>query len=244
MALKVENLTYTYPSGDMALRGISFTLEEGHTLALIGPNGAGKTTLLESLNGMLEAKGTLEVFGLPVDKAHITEVRRLVGLLFEDPTDQLFMPTVLEDVAFGPLNYLKDPSEALKRAREALAAVGMADYEERAPHHLSLGQRKRIALATVLALDCRLLVLDDPTNGLDPEGREELMALVTALPLTKLLASHDLELVWELADEVAILSKGQLVAEGPARELLSDEALLRANGLRLPPQARQALFWF
>lgn len=219
------------------MRGISFTLEEGHTLALIGPNGAGKTTLLESLNGMLEAKGTLEVFGLPVDKAHITEVRRLVGLLFEDPTDQLFMPTVLEDVAFGPLNYLKDPSEALRRAQEALAAVGMTDYEERAPHHLSLGQRKRVALATVLALDCRLLVLDDPTNGLDPEGREELMALVTALPLTKLLASHDLELVWELADEVVILSKGQLVAEGPARELLSDEVLLRANGLRLPPQA-------
>ena len=237
--LSLRDLSFRYPDGQPALAGVSFEVAEGETVALIGPNGAGKSTLLLHLNGILRGAGTVEVCGLPLDDHNLREIRRLVGLVFEDPDDQVFMPTVFDDVAFGALNLGLPEAEARARTEAALQAVGMAAYAARPPHHLSLGQRKRVALATVLVMDCRLLALDDPTGGLDPAGREDFLALLAALPQTKLIATHDLEMVWDLAARVVLMDQGQVVTVGAARELLRDEALLRAHGLRVPPQGRQ-----
>ncbi len=240
LALRVRNLTYSYPDGREALRGVHLEVASGETLGLIGPNGAGKSTLLLHLNGILRGEGTVEVFGRVVNDGSLREVRRLVGLLFEDPSDQLFMPTVFDDVAFGALNLGLSEAEARERTEAALRSVGMLEYADRPPQHLSLGQRKRVALATVLVLDCRLLALDDPTGGLDPAGREDFVRLFSSLPLTKIIATHDLDLAWGLCERVALMDGGQIVASGPARQVLCDEPLLRAHGLRLPRSVRAA----
>lgn len=237
-ALSLRSLTYAYPDGQSALAGVSFDVAAGETVALIGPNGAGKSTLLLHLNGILRGAGTVEVCGLPLNEKNLREIRRLVGLVFEDPHDQLFMPTVFDDVAFGALNLGLPEPEARARTEAALQAVDMAAFAARPPHHLSLGQRKRVALATVLVMDCRLLALDDPTGGLDPAGREDFLALLASLPQTKLLATHDLEMVWDRCNRVVLMEQGQVVAQGETRAVLSEEGLLRDHGLRLPPQAR------
>jgi cobalt/nickel transport system ATP-binding protein len=236
--LSVSQLAYSYPDGHQALRGLSFSLQPGERVALIGPNGAGKSTLLLHLNGLLPdrvpAVPAITVDGLPLVAPNLAEIRRRVGLLFQDPDDQLFCPTVWEDVAFGPQQLGVREPELSRRVGESLAQVGLAGFEERLPHHLSRGEKRRACLAGLLACDARLLVLDEPTSDLDPRGRRELMALLTRLPMGQLIATHDLEFVVEICPRAIVLDGGRIVADGPTVELLDDEALMLAHGLERP----------
>lgn len=234
-ALLLENVRYAYPDGHVALRGVDLSLAPGERMALLGPNGAGKTTLVLHLNGILGGGGgRVSVAGLDVARPHLTEIRRRVGIVFQDPDDQLFMPTVAEDVAFGPANLgLRGP--ALRaRVTEALEAVGMAEHRDRAPHHLSFGQRRRVAVATVLAMRPEVLVLDEPSSNLDPASRRELAGIVRQLPITVLMVTHDLPYAVELCSRATILDNGQIVADGPTADLLADRDLLARHRLELP----------
>ena len=236
--IAVRGLSYRYPDGHDALRDVSFTLAAGERVALIGPNGAGKSTLLLHLNGLLPDRPpstpAVTVDGLPVAEANLREIRRRVGLLFQDPDDQLFCPTVWEDVAFGPRQLgLREP-ELSRLVTKSLAQVGLAGFEERLPHHLSRGEKRRACLAGLLACDARVLVLDEPTSDLDPRGRRELMALLSRLPVAQLIATHDLEFVVEICPRTIVLDGGRIVADGPTRRLLDDEPLMLAHGLERP----------
>ena len=236
--IAVRGLSYRYPDGHDALLDVSFALAPGERVALIGPNGAGKSTLLLHLNGLLPDRPpsmpAVTVDGLPVAEANLREIRRKVGLLFQDPDDQLFCPTVWEDVAFGPRQLgLREP-ELSRLVTESLAQVGLAGFEERLPHHLSRGEKRRACLAGLLACDARVLVLDEPTSDLDPRGRRELMALLSRLPVAQLIATHDLEFVVEICPRTIVLDGGRVVADGPTRRLLDDEPLMLAHGLERP----------
>lgn len=230
-AVRLQGVNFSYPGGEPVLHDISFEIDAGSCTGLIGPNGAGKSTLLLLLNGLLRGEGEIEVLGLSPSHRSIVELRRRVGIVFQDPDDQLFMPVVLEDVALGPLNLGASPAEAERLAREALDRVGMAHAAARAPHRLSLGQRKRVALAAVLAMDPQVLVLDEPTAGLDPRGRHEFLCLLRTLTATRLIATHDLALVGEVCDRVIVLDEGRVVAQGRPEDILQDRALLAAHGL-------------
>lgn len=233
--LSVTGLAYAYPDGHQALYGVDLELVEGERVALLGPNGAGKTTLVLHLNGILQpGKGRVEISGLPVTKHHLAEVRRRVGLVFQDPDDQLFMPTVADDVAFGPANLGLSGAELTERVEHALELVGMADYAKRPPHHLSYGQRRRVAVATVLAMQPEILVLDEPSSNLDPASRRELSDILLALDVTILMVTHDLPYALELCPRSVVLSDGVIVADGETREVLSDEAFMQAHRLELP----------
>lgn len=230
--LDVENLWFAYPDGQVALQGISFSIAAGEKVALIGPNGAGKSTLLWHLNGLLQPqRGQVRVAGLEARGRTLGQVRAAVGLVFQDPNDQLFSPTVFEDVAFGPLYQGLSEVETRARVAEALAAVGMSAYATRASHRLSLGEKKRIALATVLALRPALLALDEPTAGLDPRARRQLSALLGTLPPALLIATHDLGWVAEVCTRMVVLDAGRVVASGPTAAILSNTALLEQHGL-------------
>ena len=234
-ALSVRELSYSYPDGHRALLGVNLHLEDGERVALLGPNGAGKTTLVLHLNGVLRAQaGGIAVGGLPVTREHLAEIRRKVGLVFQDPDDQLFMPTVKEDVAFGPANLGLRGEQLRERVDAALAAVGMEAHAERPPHHLSFGQRRRVAVATVLAMDPEVLVLDEPSSNLDPAGRRELAEILKRLDLTMLMVTHDLPYALELCPRAVIMNAGVIVADGPTRDILSDTSLMAANRLELP----------
>jgi len=237
-ALRVEGLTYAYPDGSVALRGVDLTVGEGERVALLGPNGAGKTTLVLHLNGVLHGgAGTVEVGGLRVearDRARLSEIRRRVGIVFQDPDDQLFMPTVAEDVAFGPANLGLRGAELSERVDEALEAVGMAEHRDQVPHHLSFGQRRRVAVATVLAMRPQLLVLDEPSSNLDPASRRELAEILQRLPVTVLMVTHDLPYAMQLCPRSVILDGGRIAADGATAGLLADDDLLRAHRLELP----------
>lgn len=236
--LEVRNLSYCYPDGHPALRGLSFGIAPGERVALIGPNGAGKSTLLLHLNGLLPdhvpSSPAVTVDGLPLTETNLPEVRRRVGLLFQDPDDQLFCPTVGEDVGFGPRQLGVREPELSSRVTSSLAQVGLAGFEERLPHRLSRGEKRRVCLAGLLACEARLLVLDEPTSDLDPRGRRELMALLSNLDVAQLIATHDLELVVALCPRSIVLDGGRIVADGPTLELLDDEALMLAHGLERP----------
>jgi cobalt/nickel transport system ATP-binding protein len=234
-ALEVRGLAYSYPDGHRALRNIDIRVAAGERIALLGPNGAGKSTLILHLNGILQpSAGDVHVGGLPVAKEHLKEIRRRVGIVFQDPDDQLFMPTVADDVAFGPAN-LGLRGEALdRRGRDALAAVGMADAADRPPHHLSFGQRRRVAVASVLAMEPQILVLDEPTSNLDPTARRDLADILVALPVTAIIATHDLPYALELCPRALILNDGVIVADGPTTHILADAPLMAANRLELP----------
>ncbi|GAA3190744.1 energy-coupling factor ABC transporter ATP-binding protein [Dactylosporangium siamense] len=237
-SLRVTGLHFAYPDGHVALRGVDLTVPQGERVALLGPNGAGKTTFVLHLNGINTATGGgVEVGGLavdPRDRTGLKEVRRRVGIVFQDPDDQLFMPTVAEDVAFGPANLGLRGAELAERVDEALAAVGMGAVRDRAPHHLSFGQRRRVAVATVLAMRPEILVLDEPSSNLDPASRRELAGILRSLPVTLLMVTHDLPYALELCPRAVILDEGRIVADGPTRELLADADLLERHRLELP----------
>jgi cobalt/nickel transport system ATP-binding protein len=241
--LAVSSLSFAYPDGRQALRGIDLSLAAGERVALLGPNGAGKTTLVLHLNGVLHGgTGSVVVDGLPVnprDRSSLAEVRRRVGIVFQDPDDQLFMPTVADDVAFGPSNLGLRGVALTERVDEALAAVGMSEHRDRAPHHLSFGQRRRVAVATVLAMRPSLLVLDEPSSNLDPASRRELAEILTSLsvegrPVTMLMVTHDLPYAMQLCERSVILDDGAVVADAPTADLLRDEPLLARHRLELP----------
>jgi cobalt/nickel transport system ATP-binding protein len=234
-SLRVDDLAFAYPDGHQALFGVDLRIEPGERVALLGPNGAGKTTLVLHLNGILRGgRGSVTVAGLPVDQRHLQEVRRRVGIVFQDPDDQLFMPTVGEDVAFGPRNLGLPESEVAARVTAALDQVGMAGSADRPPHHLSFGQRRRVAVATVLSMHPEILVLDEPSSNLDPAGRRELAEVLQALPVTMLMVTHDLPYALQLCPRSVVLDGGIVVADGPTRELLADTGLLARHRLELP----------
>ncbi|PAZ14618.1 cobalt ABC transporter ATP-binding protein [Streptomyces sp. SA15] len=234
-SLEVAGLAFAYPDGHQALFGVDFTIARGERVALLGPNGAGKTTLVLHLNGILTGgTGTVKVAGLPVGRQHMAEIRRKVGIVFQDPDDQLFMPTVREDVAFGPAAAGVKGPELEARVRTALERVGMRDFADRPPHHLSFGQRRRVAVATVLAMEPEILVLDEPSSNLDPASRRELADILRSLDVTVLMVTHDLPYALELCPRSLILSEGTIAADGKTAELLSDDELMRAHRLELP----------
>jgi cobalt/nickel transport system ATP-binding protein len=233
--IAVSGLTFAYPDGRRALEGVDLHVHPGERVALLGPNGAGKTTLVLHLNGiLLPERGTVAVAGIPVTKEHFTEVRRRVGLVFQDPDDQVFMPTVFEDVAFGPANLGLRGAELEARVGTALAAVGMEEHRHRVPHHLSFGERRLVAIATVLAMEPEILVLDEPSANLDPAGRRELAEVLRRLGLTMLMVTHDLPYALHLCERAVVMSRGRITADGPIEEILSDRALMAANRLELP----------
>ncbi len=232
--IEVENLSFAYPDGHRALAGVALHIAPGEKVALLGPNGAGKSTLILHLNGILRAQsGRVRVSGVEVGSKTLGRVRQAVGLVFQNPDDQLFSPTVFDDVAFGPIYQGLPPAEVPLRVDEALAAVGMSDYRGRVSHHLSTGEKKRIAIATVLSMQPEILVLDEPTAGLDPRARRGLITLLRTLPQTMLIATHDIRMVMELAPRVVVMDHGQVVADGPAESLLADADLLAAHGLEV-----------
>ena len=237
-ALEVRHLTYAYPGGREALRDVSFSVAAGECVGLLGPNGAGKSTLLLHLNGLLPERppriASVSVGDLPLLAENLATARQRVGFLFQDPDDQLVSATVFEDVAFGPRQLGVDGAVLRHLVASCLKQVGLEGFEERPPHRLSHGEKRRVCLAGVLACKPAVLVLDEPTSDLDPRGRREFKALLRALPGAKIIATHDLELAVELCSRVLVLDGGQLVAQGPTLELLADEPLMLAHGLEKP----------
>lgn len=230
-ALELAGLNFAYPDGHAAIRGVSLTIHPGEKVALVGPNGSGKSTLLLNLIGIFQGDGQVKISSVPVIEENLALIRARVGLVFQNPDDQLFSPTVYEDVAFGPL-YMGLPEEDVhSRAKYALEQVGMEDYAGRLSYHLSAGEKKRVAIATVLSMQPEVIVLDEPTAGLDPRARRSLIDLLTELPQTLLVATHDLRMVGELLPRTLILDQGKIVADGSTRALLSDTALIESHGL-------------
>jgi energy-coupling factor transporter ATP-binding protein EcfA2 len=237
-ALTIRQLRHRYADGTEALAGIDLEVQRGECVGLIGPNGAGKSTLLLHLNGVLPATLPREpmvwIDGVPLLAANAAAIRRKVGLLFQDPDDQLFCPTVGDDVAFGPQQLGLGGAALAAAVAAALQQVGMTGSERRPPHRLSHGEKSRVCLAGVLACSPTLLALDEPTSNLDPRGRREFKALLVTLPGTKIIATHDLEMVAELCTRAVVLDRGRLVADGPAQQILGDEALMLRHGLEVP----------
>ena len=237
-ALEVRDLRFRYPDGTDALRGVSFAVRTGERVALVGPNGSGKSTLLLHLNGLLPeregGKGAVSVHGRAVHSAIVAQVRREVGLLFQDPDDQLFCPTVYEDVAFGPEQFGWPRERVAAAVADALRATDLTGYEARPPHHLSSGEKRRVCLAGILACEPRVLVLDEPTSNLDPRGKRHLLETLRALSATLIVATHDLELAVGLCPRTIVLDGGAVVADGPTSSVLSDGPLMLAHGLETP----------
>jgi cobalt/nickel transport system ATP-binding protein len=230
--IEIRNLSFTYPDGKQALDSVNLSVMPGEKIALVGANGAGKSTLLLHLNGIFEGSGQIALGGVELNKRNLARIRALVGVVFQNPDDQLFSPTVFEDVAYGPIYQGLDKSAVLAKVGQALDAVHMQGYEQRNPYHLSGGEKKRIAIATVLSMQPQVLVFDEPTAGLDPRARRELIELLHELPQTMLIATHDLGLVARLTPRTVILNHGKIAADGPSPEILGDEHLLEENGLR------------
>ena len=234
-SLEVIDLSFSYPDGHEALRSVDLHVHHGERVALLGPNGAGKTTLLLHLNGIFRpTSGKVRIAGLDISDESLMEVRRRVGLVFQDPDDQLFMPTVGQDVAFGPANFGVEGDELESRVTDALGAVSMLDAVDRAPHHLSYGERRRVAIATVLAMRPEILVLDEPTSNLDPASRRELIDVLRGLPITQLLVTHDLPFALELCSRALVIDEGRIVAADSTVEILSDDVLMKTHRLELP----------
>ncbi len=233
--IRIDGLRYAYPDGQHALDGVDFTVTKGERVAILGPNGAGKTTLMLHLNGVLTAtSGTVEVCGIPLVRKNLRQIRQLVGLVFQDPDDQLFMPTVAQDVAFGPANFGVTGEELAARVAAALEVVSLTDLAERSPAHLSGGQRRRAALATVLACQPEILVLDEPSANLDPVARRDLAETLLGLDTTLLVVTHDLPYAAQLCERAVVIDSGVVVADGDVRSILSDEGLLARHRLELP----------
>jgi cobalt/nickel transport system ATP-binding protein len=233
--IAVEGLSYRYPDGTEALREVQLHIHPGERVALLGPNGAGKTTLILHMNGIhMPQEGAVSVSGLPLDKGTVPEIRRRVGVVFQDPEDQLFMTSVREDVEFGPRNLGLNGAELDARVEGALAAVEVDDLADRSPQHLSFGQKRRVAIAGVLAMEPEIIVLDEPTSNLDPAARRELSGILRDLDVTQLIVTHDLPYALELCPRSVIIDDGAIVADGPTAEILADADLLDRHRLALP----------
>jgi cobalt/nickel transport system ATP-binding protein len=233
--IEILGLDFSYPDGTEALRGIDLHIHRGERVALLGPNGAGKTTLILHMNGIHRAQaGTVTVSGLPVTASNLLEIRRRVGLVFQDPDDQLFMPTVREDVEFGPRNLGVTGKELVQRVAAAMTSLEVVDLANRAPNHLSFGQKRRVSMAGVMAMEPEILVLDEPTSNLDPASRQDLTRALVSLDVTQLIVTHDLLYALEVCPRSVIIDSGRIVADGPTRELLADADLLAAHRLALP----------
>ena len=232
--IEIKNLDFTYPDGTKALDEVSLDVFEGEVVAIIGPNGAGKSTLLLHLNGLLNGVGHIKIFDKPLGRENMPFIRQKVGFVFQDPQDQLFMPTVYEDVAFGPRNLGLKKEDVDKQVRYALNEVGLWDKSDHLSYHLSLGEQKRVSIATVLSMSPEVLVLDEPSSNLDAVSRRHLIKLLKGFAITQIIVTHDLELVIELCSRVVLLDKGKIIRDAPARETLSDRALLESHGLELP----------
>ena len=233
-AVEIVNLWYAYPDGNKALSGLSLRITHGEKVALIGRNGAGKSTLLMHLNGVLRGNGKIVIDGLELTDKTVKEVRKKVGLVFQEPNEQLFCPTVFDDVAFGPLNLRFPKDEVRERVEMALKLVGLKGYEERASFHLSIGERKRVAIATVLSYSPEILAFDEPSSNLDPKHRRMLINWLKSFDKTLIVATHDLDLALEVCERCVVLNNGQTVADGRSDEILRDEDLLEKNDLELP----------
>ena len=232
--LHVQDLHYSYHDGHTALRGVSFEMFAGEKVALVGPNGAGKSTLMLHLNGILTGQGDVTVGDKRIMRDNLPAIRAMVGLVFQNPDDQLFSPTVFEDVAFGPLHMGLSKDEVVARVESALNDVRMSNYRDRLSHHLSVGEKKRIAIATVLSMNPQILVLDEPSAGLDPRARRTLINLLRELPITMLVSTHDMKLVEELFPRTIVMDEGMIVADGKTKDILADAKLLEAHGLEKP----------
>lgn len=236
--IEIANLHFRYSDGHYAVRGVTLRVNEGESVGLIGPNGAGKSTLLLHLNGILperhESPSGITICGVPLTENNIYDFRQKVGVLFQDPDDQLFCPTVYEDVAFGPQQFAASGDEIHRRVNEALEMVNLMGYEKRSPHHLSAGEKQRVCLAGILACKPRILALDEPTRGLDPRGKRKLQSILQNIHATKIIATHDLELVVELCERVIVMDEGAIIADGLTRQILSNESLMVAHGLEKP----------
>jgi cobalt/nickel transport system ATP-binding protein len=234
-AVRVDGLRFAYPDGRVALDGVDLTVDDGERVAVLGPNGAGKTTLVLHLNGIhVASAGRVRIGGLAVERGNLREIRQRVGVVFQDPDDQLFMPTLRQDVAFGPANLGLRGAALADRVESALARVGLTGFGDRSPHHLSLGERRRAAIATVLAMEPEVLVLDEPSANLDPVARRELAELLQGLDLTMLLVTHDLPYALQLCPRSVILDRGRIVADAPTPELFGDRERMAAHRLELP----------
>ncbi len=231
VAVRIEDLSFSYPDGHRALRSVSLVFREKESVAVMGPNGAGKSTLALHLNGILAGSGRVEVMGLEVNRKNLKEIRNRVGLVFQDPDDQLFSPTVRDDVAFGPLNQGLTPEQVDHAVKRALAWVGMEGFEDRSSHHLSFGEKKRLSMATVLSMDPDILVLDEPVSNMDPRGRREFIALIRSLEATKVLVTHDIDMARQTCDRVVLMDSGEVVADGRTGAIFDDAELLERHGL-------------
>jgi len=231
VAIRIVDLNYSYPDGRRALNSVNLVVHRDETVGIMGPNGAGKSTLALHLNGILSGQGLVEIMGLEVKKKNLREVRNMVGLVFQDPDDQLFSPTVKEDVAFGPLNQRLSPEQVDHAVSRALAWVGMEGFEDRSPFHLSFGEKKRVSLATVLSMHPEIMVLDEPVSNMDPRGRREFIELIDTLEATKLVITHDLAMTREVCDRVVVMDKGEIVTDGRPEDICSDRLLLERHGL-------------
>lgn len=238
--LSTENLSFTYPDGTQALKNINIEIEKGEKVAIIGPNGAGKSTLFSHFNGLTEpTSGCVKIEGKAIsfEKDELLKVRQKVGIVFQDPNDQLFAPTVKEDIAFGPMNLGLSYDEVEKRVEDALKMVGMENYEDKTPHHLSGGQQKRIAIAGIIAMKPEIMILDEPTAGLDPDGVEKVLNIMNQLNkegMTLIISSHDIDMISKYADKIFILYNGEIIESGNKNKIFSDMELLKKAHLRTP----------
>ena len=233
--IAAKDLCYTYPDGTRGIKDVSFRITHGESVAIVGSNGAGKSTLLLHLNGyLLPTRGTLRIGDFPLSKKNLKAVRRTVGMVFQDPDDQLFMPTVFDDVAFGPLNLGLPPEEVEDVVVRALDTVGISHLKERPPYRLSGGEKRAVAIATVLSMSPDILVMDEPTSGLDPRARRRLIELLKTFKHTKVIATHDLDMAVDLCERTIVIYEGSVTADGPTLELLQDETLLTRSGLEKP----------
>lgn len=237
--IEIKNLNFSYPDSPKVLIDIDMDILEGESVGIIGPNGAGKSTLLLHMNGLINGKIGIKIFGLEPNKDNMVEIRKRVGFVFQNSEDQLFMPTVFEDVSFGPLNLNLPKEEIVRNTEEALEEVEMFEKKDHLSHHLSIGEQKRVAIATVLSMKPEVLILDEPSSNLDPHSRRHLIELIKSFKATKIIATHDLEMILQLCDRVFIMDKGKIISEGIPEDLLSNEGLMENHGLEVPASLRK-----
>lgn len=232
--INLKDVTFAYPGGTEVLKRISFHVSEGEQVGLIGANGSGKTTLMRAILGLIAVRGEITVDRMPVDKAHLAEIRRTIGFVLQDSEQQMFMPTVLEDMVFGPINYGMSRQEAEQRANETLQSLQLEKLKHAHNHRLSGGEKKMAAIATILTMQPKCILMDEPTSSLDPYYRRKLIQTLQTIPGTKIIASHDMDFILETCDRVLLLGEGRRVADADARTILTDEKLLLENRLEMP----------